>query len=201
MKPEYLHDRAKFRKILDNDRRRNSQLVNLADDFGLSFMRIAGHYQISKTGEKISDNSVLIETVPHSEAFLRLFCETAAQTFNQESYLFKASSGKVYLCFPDAPDSDPGVFRAENFSEFMSAFIGSRNSVLKNDRCFLRDGMSFELIPDNTPKLRRGQYSWQFINGRTDHLREHHCFPPAIKKRLSDWPEIDADPDMAQPLS
>lgn len=174
---QYLEDRAKFRKILDNDRRRNSQLVNLADDFGLSFMRIAGHNHVSEAGEKISDNSVLIETVPHSEAFLMLFCDTAAQTFNQESYLFKASSGKVSLCFPDAPDSDLGVFTSDNFTEFMYSFIASRNSVLKNDRCFLRDGMSFELIPDNTPKLRRGQYSWQLINGRTDYLREHHCFP------------------------
>ena len=81
-------------------------------------------------GEKISDNSVLIETVPHSEAFLRLFCDTAAQTFNQESYLFKASSGKVSLCFTDAPDSDLGVYRAENFSEFMSSLYHFKKQCL-----------------------------------------------------------------------
>ncbi len=162
LKTQYLEDRAKFRKILDNDRRRNSQMANLADDYGFCFRRIAGHYHVSETGDKISDNSVLIETVPHSEAFLKLFCETAALVFNQESFLFKASSGKVSLCFPDAPDSDLGVFTSENFTEFMYAFIASGNSVLKNDRCFLKEGLSFELIPDNTPKLRRGS-----IRGRS----------------------------------
>ncbi|WP_406547394.1 hypothetical protein [Succinimonas sp.] len=195
MKQEYPEALAKYPKILDNDRRRNSQLANLADDYGFCFWRIASHYQDSETGEKISDNFVLIESEVRNEAFLKLFCETAARVFNRESYLFKASNGMVTLCFPDAPDSELGVFRTENFSELMSAFVASGNRV-KSDQCALRKGIAFDLIADNRPKLHRGQYSWQVINGRRDYLQEHRCFPPSIKKWLSDWPKIDADPDM-----
>ena len=89
------------------------------------------------------------------------------------------------------------MFTSENFTEFMSAFIASRNSFLKNVQCSLLEGMSFDLIADNTPKPHRGQYSWQVINGRTDYLREYHCFPLAIKKWLSDWSKLDADPEIA----
>ena len=199
LKPEHFDDRTKFRKILDNDRRRISQLVNLADDFGLSFMKIACHYPAHKTGEKFTDNCVLIESGVCDEAFLKLFCETAARLFNQESFLFTASSGKVSLCFPDAPDSDLGVFRAENFSEFISCFLASGNSVPKNDMCFGEDGFSFDfdLREDKRPELHRGQYSLLVINGRRDYLQVHHCFPPSIKKWLSDWSKLDTDPEIA----